>query len=111
MTYTEYTESYEWMLKKYPDTRALWDETEEEKITCTTTNQRRSGSRWVDVDTKTEKVSYRYYANVIESVPFFRGIGGTETVKTTYTKYGLIPFENFSTSPDKQVRTVRRFVF
>lgn len=111
MTYTEYTETYKWMLKKYPHTSALWDENEEKEITLTTTNQRRSGSRWVDVEAKTEKINYEFYANTVEAVPFFRGIGGKETVKTTYTKYGLIPYEIFSISPSGDQRTVRRFVF
>ena len=111
MTYLEFKKTYKWMLDKYFDTRNLWDETEEKKITLTTVRQRRSGSRWVDVEATTEKISYENYANIIDAVPFFRGLGGKETVKTTYTKYGLIPYKSFSTSPSGDQRTVRTFVF
>ena len=108
MTYGEFRESYGWLVKNYPATSNLYNRDDVE-ITVEIVNYEKRGSRWREVERKTESADWRYYCNVFDAVPWFRNLGGRETVSCGYTRVGYIPYEVSSISPDKMNKTVRHF--
>lgn len=109
MLYKEFRKKYSFAVSNYPETGNLFDRPLLVKVT--TTNYRKSGSRWAAVSEDREDVSVEYYLNTLETVPFFRSLGGSERVEKKYTKYGYIPFRINSISPDRATKIVRRFEF
>lgn len=110
MSYDEFKKTYKWALKQYPDASYLFNN-DKIKITMTTTNYEKSGSRFVETNTETKDITWEQYFNVIDATPFFKNLGGTERVVKTYTKAGYIPTRITSVSPDKQQKTVREIRF
>lgn len=110
MTYKEFKSTYKWIIKNSPDITALYGITEK-CITRVETRYIRRGSKWVEVETTKEVVTPEYYLNTVDAVPFFRNLGGYERLVKTYTKYGLIPVEVHSISPNGQEKVKRTFKF
>ncbi len=111
MLYKEFKATYKWMIKHYPETSGLYRDNPEKNIICTTIHQEKNGSRWTTTSETTETVDFIYYSNVVDAVPFFRNLGGSETVQKAYTKAGYIPTRIISTNPTKTERTIREFTF
>ncbi len=109
MTYIEFNETYSWISKKYPYTSSFCSKMDDKVGTVTTIRYEKHGSRWVEKERKTEELTGRFYCNCVDAVPFFRNIGGYERVGMGYTFMGYIPVEITSISPDKTMKTVRRF--
>ena len=61
----------------------------------------------------TNLITEEQYRNITneDTIKWFRRIGGTESVTKSYTNYGYVPTRIVSTSPNKQDRTLRDFVF
>ena len=51
------------------------------------------------------------YARYIDAAPFFRGLGGTETITSCYTCTGYLPVRLVSKSPNRDTKIVRTFKF
>ena len=49
--------------------------------------------------------------NIIDASPFFKNLGGKESIEKCATRYGYIPCKVVSTSPDGMKRTVRKMTF
>lgn len=111
MTYAEFKKTYSWMVKHYPGTDNIYSNWDKTLGKITTTHYRRSGSRWVETDSKTEAFTGEYYANGIDAAPFFRSLGGSERITCGYTRLAYLPTEVSSISPDRQKKTVRHFAF
>lgn len=45
----------------------------------------------------------------VDSMSFFRNLGGSESLQRAYTCNGYSPVKLTSTSPDKEMRTIRTF--
>lgn len=58
-------------------------------------------------------ISKRQYKNITndDTIKFFRRLGGTETVERGYTSQGYLIYKLTSTSPDRQMKTIREFKF
>lgn len=78
-----------------------------------TTYTKKAGTKtvWVISETKSKEVNDEHCRNVEESAPFFRRLGGSETIERGYTGYGYRMVRNVSTSPDRQTRIVRAYEF
>lgn len=111
MLYSEFKATYKATIKKFPDITALFREEPEKVITCHTIRQIKTGSRWTTTEETTDKIDFIHYINVLDGIPFFRNLGGSETVQKAYTKAGLIPVRLLSTNPDRTQRTIREFTF
>lgn len=110
MTFSEFKEKYQYTLRHYPDTSALFEKSD--KITVETTTENKHGTKWMASETPTiENVDYIYYFNTIDAMPFFKNLGGYERVSNAYTKHGYIPVKLVSISPDKNTRVTRIFKF
>lgn len=109
MTYSEFKKSYSFTLKHYPDTSALFEVVNAGK--CKITTENKSGKRWKASEIVTESMTFEYYFNTIEAIPFFRNLGGYERVTNAYTKHGYIPVKLISISPDGNTRITREFIF
>ena len=109
MTYSDFKKSYRVTLKKYPDTSALFEVENAGK--CKITTERKNGKRWTASEITTEEMTFNYYFNILESIPFFRNLGGYERVTNAYTKHGYIPVKLISISPDGNTRITREFIF
>ena len=109
MTYKEFKKMYKWSVKKYSNICDIFGYIL--NIDCITTNYIKVGKKWIESEKTTEKADNEYYFNTLESIPFFRGLGGFESVNTKYTKFGLIPYEISSINPDRTQQTVRTFIF
>jgi len=66
---------------------------------------------WITTTTKTKEITREQYNNIVNSAPWFRRLGGSETLQRCYTSYGYIPYRIISTAPDRSIRTVRQFEF
>ena len=110
MTYTEFKKTYSWIIKNAPDITSLYN-VGGHPVTMTKTTYAKRGGRWVEIEKTTENITIEYYMNGVGAIPFFRGLGGYERLTKSYTKYGLIPVESVSISPDKKTRIVRRYIF
>ena len=108
MTYEEMKANYKFTLKNYPSVSAVF---EAKNIICTTTREIKNGSRWTVENTTTETIGSEYYFNCLESIPFFKALGGKEKAIKSCTKYGNIPVRLISTSPDGMNRTIKEFTF
>lgn len=108
MTYDEMKREYKFTLKNYPAVSNLFEST---NIICTTTREIKNSSRWTAENTTTETIDSEYYFNCLESIPFFKALGGKEKAIKSYTKFGYVPVRLVSTSPNGTERTIREFTF
>ena len=84
------------------------------EITMVKINQvKKPGTKgvWIDESTKTTDITREQHKNIIEAAPFFRRLGGIESMKRGYCSAGFVVFECVSTSPDRLERIVRKFSF
>tara|TARA_R100000700_G_C3036764_1_gene62745 strand:- start:141 stop:437 length:297 start_codon:yes stop_codon:yes gene_type:complete len=51
------------------------------------------------------------YNNILNSVKFFRRLGGAETEQKKYTRAGYLTYKLTSTSPNRERKTIREFEF
>jgi hypothetical protein len=51
------------------------------------------------------------YKRIEDSIGFFKGLGGSESVTRTYTVAGFRMSRLVSTSPDRKNRTIREFTY
>ena len=109
MTWQEFKKKYKDTLKKYPGIGDLWGRNY--TITLTTENYEKQGSRWVLVESNTETIPFEYYMNAIDASPFFKNLGGKESISKSYTVAGYVPVEIRSTSPDGKQKTIRKYDF
>lgn len=70
-----------------------------------------SGKSWRKTEEFTEEITAEQYCNIVDAVPFFRGIGGKEIVSKGYTYYGYIPVQITSISPNRDAKFVFNFSF
>jgi hypothetical protein len=80
--------------------------------TLTTTKyELKAGTKTVFVEV--EQVSGAFgelnYNNIVESAPFFRRLGGSETLTRCYTSQGYKVCRLVSKSPCKTMKTIREF--
>lgn len=108
MTYEEFKKTYSYALKHFPGVSSIKLDA---PVAVSVERQEKISGRWVTSTKKAENFTGENYLNTVESIPFFKKLGGTEKVSKAYTKYGLIPVEIVSTSPDKSERVIRKFSF
>lgn len=70
-----------------------------------------SGKSWRKTEEEKEWITAEQYCNIVDAVPFFRGIGGKEIVSKGYTYYGYIPVRITSISPSRDAKHVYEFSF
>lgn len=84
-------------------------------ITLTQTNQvLKDGTKTVFITEEVlseKEISEEVYNNYITSAPFFRGLGGSETLTKGYTSAGYKVVKIVSKNPSKDVKTIREFNF
>ena len=109
MTWTEFKTKYYRTLRKYPDTECAYNPYWVYKRT--TTKYYKIGSKWreAESETSTEIATGSDYMNTVDTIPFFRSLGGSERVTMGYTCAGYIPVQISSISPDGKEKIVRRF--
>lgn len=66
---------------------------------------------FVERDRREEVVSEQEYINIVNAAPFFRRLGGSETLSRGYTKKGYLVTRILSRSPDREQQTERLFDF
>ena len=71
----------------------------------------KKGNKWVLIEATEKDINKEYYLNIINSVKFFRNLGGIERLTKGYTYVGYVPVELNSISPDKMEKVVRSFSF
>lgn len=84
------------------------------QITLTKTSfEKKEGTKtvWIETEKETRIVNRDFYRNAVDSVGFFRRLGGSETLQYSYTCDGYKCTKLISTSPDKQVKKVYEFTF
>ena len=111
-SYKDFRETYAWTIKRYPSVTDMFRLGPDGKIgACVETHYAKIGNAWKETYSRSEVLTVRCYLNTIDAVPFFRSFGGAERIECHHTKYGKIPGQISSISPDKQSKTVRRFYF
>lgn len=55
-----------------------------------------------------EEITTEEYDNIFSSINFFKSLGGIERTYKSYTLAGYIPTKLVSTSPNKEIKIVRR---
>ena len=63
------------------------------------------------ISTEEKEFTATQYKNYIEAAPFFRRLGGSETMERGYTCAGYNVVRNISKSPDKEKKNIARFYF
>ena len=112
MNYAEFKTTYHWMLKRFPHTMNLYDYTNTALGKIKITNYEKHGKRFMKTEEKTEEFTGRFYCNGVDAIPFFKMLGGKESVARAWVHgFGDIPVKITSTSPDGTKRTVREFKF
>ena len=59
----------------------------------------------------TKTVDKQFHINTVESAPFMRRLGGSESLTRSYTSQGYNVTRIVSTSPDKAKRSIYSFDF
>lgn len=62
---------------------------------------------------ETSTIDERQYNNITseDTIKFFRRLGGSETVERSYTCWGYKCTKLTSTSPNRQIKNIRKFKF
>lgn len=84
------------------------------KIFLTETRQAKNPNTkttYITESVKTEEITEEQYNNYINSISFFRRLGGTETAQRSYTSAGYKVTQLNSKSPDRQTKVLREFRF
>ena len=84
---------------------------EEKNIKMVEKRYYKDGNKWKLIESEEKNITKEYYLNIINSVKFFRGLGGYERLTSNYTYAGYIPVQLNSISPDKQEKIIRSFEF
>lgn len=63
------------------------------------------------VSVERDPLTEETYSNLVNSAPFFRKLGGSETLQRCYTSRGYRVYKMISRSPDKTKKTVREFYY
>lgn len=83
-------------------------------ITLTKLSQtRKPGTKtvWQTDKTEVDEISEEQYNNCVEAAPFFRRMGGSESLTREYTSWGYKVTQIISTSPDREARSIFKFDF
>jgi hypothetical protein len=109
MPYIEFCKKFHRTLKRYPGMECTYNPHYAYEVT--TTKYYKVGSKWHEkTEEKTvETVPGNYYMNIIDAIPFFRNLGGSERVQMGYTLAGYIPTQLSSISPDGKEKVLRKF--
>lgn len=81
------------------------------KLVQTVQEVRDNGKGYKTTETREKVIEQREYDNYINSISFFRNLGGKERTKKNYTKAGYRVTELISISPDQQQKITRQFLF
>ena len=84
---------------------------EEKNIKMVEKRYYKEGKSWKLSEVTEENITKENYLNIINSVKFFRNLGGFERLTNGYTYAGYIPVKLNSISPDKQEKIIRSFEF
>ena len=63
------------------------------------------------IKTEEKEMPESNYKNYIDAAPFFRRLGGSETLERSYTCAGYLVNKITSKSPDRQKKNVAKFYF
>lgn len=109
MPYIEFCKKFHRTLKRYPGMECTYNPHYAYEVT--TTKYYKIGNKWHEkAEEKTvETVPGNYYMNMIDAIPFFRNLGGSERVQMGYTLAGYIPTQLSSISPDGKEKVLRKF--
>lgn len=66
---------------------------------------------WTETEHEEKLIDEIYYNNIVTAAPFMRRLGGSESLKKTYTCRGYKVFEIISKSPDRTAKTTYNFDF
>lgn len=66
---------------------------------------------WELVSEQTEQIENSNVDNFVSSMPFFRRLGGSETLTSSYTCQGYKPTLLVSKSPCRTIKKVRSFIY
>lgn len=83
-------------------------------ITMTKTSYRlKDGTKTVfkQYETETKTITKEQMQNIISSSPFFRKLGGTETLTRDYTCAGYVPISLISKNPERTEKIIRTFKY
>jgi hypothetical protein len=78
-------------------------------ITMEKTKYIKEGSKWIEFEKQTEKITEEQYYYIIDSRSYFTKLGGYERHHKNYTCEGYIVTEINSISPDRKNKTLREF--
>lgn len=67
--------------------------------------------RWELINSERYTIDEKQYNNIVSSAPFFRRLGGSVIQLKNYTCNGYKVVKDISTSPNKEIKTIRRFKF
>ena len=84
---------------------------EEKNIKMVEKRYYKEGKSWKLSEYEEKNITKEYYLNIVNSVKFFRNLGGIERLTKGYTYSGYIPVQLNSISPDKQEKIIRSFEF
>lgn len=109
MPYIEFRKKFHRTLKTYPGMECAYNPHYAYRVE--TTKYYKVGTKWHEkTEEKTiETVPGNYYMNMIDAIPFFRNLGGSERVQMGYTLAGYIPTQLSSISPDGKEKVLRKF--
>lgn len=76
-------------------------------------SEKKPGTKTVytEKERTTKDISREQYFNIVDAAPFFRRLGGSESIQKNYTPYGYIPVKIISKSPCRELKTERIFIF
>ena len=66
---------------------------------------------YIETDRETYQIPEHHYNHIINSMGFYRRLGGTETATRCYTSRGFKVVKLISKSPDRGTKIVRTFNF
>ena len=80
---------------------------------CESFQSLKEGTKTVFVEDAKEirNIEREEYARYIDAAPFFRSLGGSETITSSYTCTGYVPVRLVSKSPNRDTKIVREFKF
>lgn len=82
------------------------------QITLKTTKLEKTGKvTYKPIEVNESVITEQIYNNIISAAPFMKRLGGSELNIKSYTCAGYRVVRNISTSPDRQLKSIREFTF
>ena len=112
MSQEEFEKTYFGVIRKWPATKYLFNEFLPNNIQIIKSEYVKDDKgQWHLMKHVSKMRNACHYMNILDGIPFFENMGGTENIMCTYTRKGYLPTIIQSVSPDQNEKLIWEVCF